>query len=314
MLTTVPASVPKLSDAVWIDLVDPTEEERQEVERGTGFSVPSKADIEEIESSSRVYMDNGVLYLSSPILEHTDCINAKVAAVGFALSKERLATLRFGKVGAFDMVLAGYEKAKPASAQEAFLKIIETIIDQAADALEHGSADLERISHASFHVEQPHRHRRAKTSEALRGALRRLGRMGDGLSHVRDTLLGLGRIATFVHEHGRPALSPADTARFDSVRADIASLDDYQAHLSNKVQFLLDATLGFINIEQNDVVKTLTVVSVVGVPPVLIAGIYGMNFHNMPELSWSFGYPYSLVLIVVSGLLPLVWFRWRGWL
>jgi len=314
MLTTIPASVPKLSDAVWIDLVNPTEEERKEVEGETRLWLPSKSDIEEIESSSRVYTENGALYLSSPILEHTDCVNAKVSAVGFVLSKEMLVTQRFGKVGAFDVVLAGYQKAKPASAQESFLKIIETIIDQAADALEHASAELEKISHASFHIEQPHRHRRAKTSEALRGALRRLGRMGDGLSHVRDTLLGLGRIATFVHEHGRPALSPADTARFDSIRADIASLDDYQEHLSNKVQFLLDATLGFINIEQNDVVKTLTVVSVVGVPPVLIAGIYGMNFRHMPELGWSFGYPFAIALIVVSGLVPLVWFKWRGWL
>jgi magnesium transporter len=80
------------------------------------------------------------------------------------------------------------------------------------------------------------------------------------------------------------------------------------------VQFLLDATLGFINIEQNDVVKALTVVSVVGVPPVLIAGIYGMNFKHMPELDWSFGYGYALILIVVSGLLPVAWFKWRGWI
>jgi magnesium transporter len=312
MLTAIPASARKLSDALWIDLLDPTAEERREVEGATNLSVPTKEEIEEIESSSRVYAENDALYLSSPILEHTDCINARVTSVGFVLSKSHLVTVRFGKVGAFDAVAASYAKAPPPSAQEAFLKIIETIVDQAADALEHASADLEKISHASFRTEYPHK--RVKTSEALRAALRRLGRMGDGLSHVRDTLLGLGRIAAFVHDNGRPALSAVDTARSNAVRADIASLDDYQEHLSNKVQFLLDATLGFINIEQNEVVKTLTVVSVVGVPPVLIAGIYGMNFKNMPELNWSLGYPYALLLIVASGLVPLVWFKWRGWI
>ena len=99
-----------------------------------------------------------------------------------------------------------------------------------------------------------------------------------------------------------------------AIRADIASLTEYQSHLSGKAQFLLDATLGFINIEQNEIVKTLTITSVVGIPPVLVAGIYGMNFHVMPELSWPLGYPMAMALIVVSGLLPLVWFKRRGWM
>jgi magnesium transporter len=139
--------------------------------------------------------------------------------------------------------------------------------------------------------------------------------MGDALSHVRDTLLGFGRIATFVHENNTTArLTDVEGARLEAVRADIASLNDYQAHLTAKVQFLLDATLGFINIEQNDVVKVLTVASVAGVPPVLIAGIYGMNFKRIPEFEWRFGYVYALVLIAVSVLIPLAWFKWRRWI
>jgi magnesium transporter len=93
-----------------------------------------------------------------------------------------------------------------------------------------------------------------------------------------------------------------------------SALTDYQVHLSGKLQFLLDATLGFISIQQNDIVKALTIASVVGVPPVLIAGIYGMNFRVMPELGWSFGYPLALAVMGVSALMPLAWFRWRGWL
>ena len=314
MLHVCPAAAAaKLSDALWIDLVDPTEEERAEVELATKICLPSKSDIEEIESSSRVYAENGGLYFSSPVLEHTDCMSAAVTAAGFVLSHGKLVTQRFGRIAAFETVMTAVSKAAPSDAGDVFLKLLETIIDQLADALEHSSAELERISHASFRADHPRRNR-AKSSDALRAALRHLGRMGDGISHVRDTLLGFGRIAAFLHENGNNKFSRGEAARSDAIRADIASLNDYQLHLSNKVQFLLDATLGFINIEQNDVVKTLTVVSVVGVPPVLVAGIYGMNFKNIPEFDWSFGYPYALILIVASGLLPLAWFKWRGWL
>ena len=98
------------------------------------------------------------------------------------------------------------------------------------------------------------------------------------------------------------------------MRQDVLSLSDYDGHISNKVQLLLDATLGLINIEQNNIIKVLTIVSVVGIPPTLIASMYGMNFKIMPELNWSWGYPYGLALIALSAVLPLVWFKWRGWI
>jgi magnesium transporter len=151
-------------------------------------------------------------------------------------------------------------------------------------------------------------------SEKLRGTLRKLGQIGDHISQIRDTLLGFGRIAAFVCETGNTVVTADERPRLLAVRADIGSLNDYQQHLSGKVQFLLDATLGFISIEQNDVVKALTIVSVVGVPPVLVAGVYGMNFVHMPELHWLFGYPFALLLMMLTGLLPLVWFKWRGWM
>jgi magnesium transporter len=141
-----------------------------------------------------------------------------------------------------------------------------------------------------------------------------VGSVAERASRIRDSLLGLGRIAAFVMEsriEGAPSVS---AARIKAIRADVASLTDYEAHLAGKVQFLLDATLGFINIEQNEIVKTLTIASVVGIPPVLVAGIYGMNFRVMPELGWSFGYPMAIGLIVVSTLIPLAWFKRRGWM
>ena len=315
MLTASPRSAPTLSDAVWIDLLDPTDDERQRVEQATKLRLPTKPAIEEIESSSRVFSEGTTLYLSTPVLEGTDCVKGLVTTVGFVLSPAQLVTLRFGRVAAIDTVTASHATVTAPSARDAFLRILEAIVEQTADALENASAELERISHAAFHAEpKGRRHGLAKAGKALRGALRQIGRMGDGISHIRDALLGLGRIAAFVQESGHVTDGEVDVARSNAIRADVASLNEYESHLSNKVQFLLDATLGFINIEQNDIVRTLTVASVVGVPPVLVAGIYGMNFKFFPELSWSYGYPYALVLIVVSALVPIAWFKWRGWM
>lgn len=320
MLTVIPPAAP-LSDAVWIDLVAPTDDERARVERETKVRLPTKAAIEEIESSSRVFVEAGAYYLSTPVLETSDCLTGSVTVIGFVLSSTRLVTLRFSSIAAFDAVAASLSSAPDLSPSDVFLKVMETLVDRIADALEHANAELERISHAAFRVEGEGRSLPAKASGALRQALRKLGRMADGLSHVRGTLLGLGRIAAFLPERkgqGEGGVASAsvtiDGGRAAVIRGDIASLNDYQAHLSNNLQFLLDATLGFINIEQNDIVKVLTVVSVVGVPPVLIAGIYGMNFKLMPELGWSFGYPYALALIVVSALVPVAWLKWRGWM
>jgi magnesium transporter len=314
MLLVIPGSVGTLSDAVWIDLLNPTDDERRQVEQATKLRLPTQGEIEEIESSSRVFSEGAASYLSTPVLESMDSANGAVTTVGFVLSSSQLLTLRFGHVAAFDEVALAFAKTAPPSAHDAFLKILESIVEQTADALEHASAELEQISHAAFRADRVGRRKLAKTGEALRAALRKIGRMGDGISHISNALVGVGRVAAFAHEnanHGAPA---ADQAWMAAIRGDIASLNDYQASLSAKVQFLLDATLGFISIEQNEIFKALTVVSVVGVPPVLIAGIYGMNFRHMPELDWSLGYPFAVALIVASALVPFAWFKWRGWI
>jgi len=191
---------------------------------------------------------------------------------------------------------------------------VPPLVDRAADSLEHCSSELDALSHRAFHSERVQRRALKSVSEKLHATLRKLGQIADRISQIRDTLLGFGRIAAFVCETGTNVVSADERPRLLAVRSDVSSLNDYQLHLSGKVQFLLDATLGFISIEQNDVVKALTIVSVVGVPPVLVAGVYGMNFAHMPELHWLFGYPFALLLMLVTGLLPLLWFKWRGWM
>ena len=313
MLRSHPEAKEPWSESTWIDLCDATEDERMAVERATKLRVPTREAIHEIETTSRVYTENGAMYLSTPLPASPNA-SEPLSAVGFVLTRQRLITVRFAPNAVLDGLFKGCEGPLSHSACEIFMRVLEALVDRAADRLEQCSAMLDDLSHRAFHSERARKGQVKANSEKLRATLRKLGQIGDHISQLRDTLLGFGRIAAFVCETGNSVLSADEQPRLKAVRADITSLNDYQQHLSGKVQFLLDATLGFISIEQNDVVKTLTIVSVVGVPPVLVGGIYGMNFEHMPELHWQLGYPFAILLMVVTGLAPLVWFKWRGWM
>ncbi len=298
-----------LATAAWIDLFQPTEEEIERVTRATGFRIPRESEISEIESSSRLGFKESAYYLSTPLVAPQENGDLRLTSVGFVLSSRVLLTVRFAALASFDAAHEAGAAAQVRSAEDAFLRIIELIVDRSADKLEHSGAECDDLSRGAFSASA-----RDTISANLRSALRRVGAVADRTSRVRDALQGLGRVAAYVTESGFAGAPALSGARLKAIRADVASLTDYEAHLSGKVQFLLDATLGFINIEQNEIVKTLTIASVVGIPPVLVVGIYGMNFRVMPELNWRFGYPMALLLIVVTALLPLVWFKRRGWL
>ena len=312
MLRSLPDAPEPWSESIWIDLCSPSDDERTAVERATGLRVPDQSAVHEIETSSRVYTENDALYLSTPIPASANA-SQPLSAVGFVLSRRLLLSVRFSENPVFDSLFQS-SQGTPRSACDVFLRILEALVDRAADTLEHCSSELDGLSQRAFHAERVRRRAVKTASEKLRATLRTLGQIGDHISQIRDTLLGFGRIAAFVCETGGTLVGPDERPRLLAIRADISSLNDYQQHLAGKVQFLLDATLGFISIEQNDVVKALTIVSVVGVPPVLVAGVYGMNFAHMPELQWAFGYPFALLMMLFTGLLPLAWFKWRGWM
>jgi magnesium transporter len=300
---------PGEADAVWIDLLEPSDEEIERVRRATGLRVPTEAQVSEIESTSRLAFEAGAFYLSAPLVAPADG-ELRATPVGFVLGPKVLLTVRFGPLPSFD---AAHEEATAhprQDAAESLLRIFEIVVDRAADAFERSAAACDGLARDVFRGGRG----RAKRTVKLSAALRRIGDAAEEISRIRDELLGLGRLAAYLMESGMPGAPVLSPARLKAIRADITSLADYEAHLSGKVQFLLDATLGFINIEQNEIVKTLTIASVVGIPPVLVAGIYGMNFRVMPELRWALGYPFALALIVVTALLPLVWFKRRGWM
>lgn len=303
-----------VSSAVWIDLLQPTAEEIAQVSAATGLRVPTEGQVSEIESSSRLAFEGGAFYLSAPLVAVDADGEHELTPVGFVLSSQVLLTIHFGPLAAFEAYRDESAARPPDNAEEALLRIFELIVDRAADNLEHAGAACDELSRAAFGGGRARAKGTTKIATKLSAALRRIGATAERISRLRDELLGLGRIGAYLVESGIAGAPRVNTLRLKGIRADIASLTDYEGHLSGKLQFLLDATLGFINIEQNEIVKTLTIASVVGIPPVLVAGIYGMNFRVMPELRWALGYPMALALIIVSGLVPLWWFKRRGWM
>lgn len=224
-------------------------------------------------------------------------------------------TVRFESITVFET----YKKeiGKPGcvhpSAAGAFVGLLEAIVDRYADHLEQVGAKLDQASMAIFRDDSG-RALGAAGGMSLREIVRAIGREGDFTSKVRDSLMGIGRIVPYADARGADWMPPEVHARLGTLKQDILSLNDYDAYLTTKVQFLLDATLGLVNIEQNNIMKVLTVVTVAALGPTLVASWYGMNFKNIPEYDWAFGYPYAIILGLVTGLAPLVWFRLRRWL
>lgn len=303
------------SEIIWIDLLDPAEDEKQFVERVLGIRVPSERSLGEIEASSRLITDHDRLYLSSPAVRLADNNEAEITNIGFVIGPKVLVTVRFAQLTTFDDVMTRI--GTDTSLQNGmcvFTALLEAMIERGADVLEHLGAKTDRLSRGVFRGGPVRSKRPVRSSRRLREALENIGELADRLAKARDVLLGVGRVASFADDVGNEWITSASKRRLEAVSKDVASLGDYETRLSDKIQLLLDAVLGFINIQQNDLFKILTIVSVVGVPPTILVGVWGMNFKEMPELSWTFGYPLAWAAIIASGLLPVLWFKRHGWL
>ena len=278
--------------------------------RETGLAIPSEADINEIESSSRLATRDGALYLSMPLVSRPET-EPRSVSVGFVLSPERLITVRFAPSRLFDHFMERESRGRRArSSAHILVGLLEAIVDRQADALEQVKAELETISHRIFCDDMAAASGRKREDRHAAATLVTLGRVGDLISHIRESQVGAGRIVPYVRDCGRLAAEGPEAAAATRCASDIASLNDFDTHLNDKLQFLLDATLGFINIAQNNVMKVLTVASVVGIPPVLVAGIYGMNFKSCRNTTGPGAMPTGLGLIIVTrpdpaGHLPL---------
>ena len=314
MLKLHPESSGRDGGTAWIDLFDPTSEEVAEAARISGLKIPSRDALEEIESSSRLRFEHDTLYLSMTVAAHAEQNEIAPTPVGFVLNPRVLVTIRYTALHGFERARHQLDRGDCAPTPVAiFTMLLESMVDYVADVLQEIAAELNGISRGVFQQRAfaPQRNA-ALHGRALRRTMLDVGQRGERLSQYREGLLGLQRIVTFAAEKGHDWLPEDVRARLGTVSAELVSLTDFEGHLTGKVQFLLDAVLGFINTEQNDIFKVLTIVSVVGIPPTLIAGIYGMNFQ-VPEYHWAYGYAWGLTLIVLSTLIPIAWFKWRGW-
>ena len=309
------ARIATLQSAAWIDLMNVTADEAVLVQAATGLHVASRAELQEIETSSRLGYTAGALYLSAPLVTPSGTADGPAAPIGFALSPRCLITVRFAPSRAIDDFIARVERAEAVlpGPVHIFVSLLEALVDRLADRLEQTTTDLDAVSRRIFQGDLAAGGPPRQSDAVLRDALKVVGQAGNLVSHIRDSLLGIARLLPYTEQMAGEWIPAELHPRFQTLRQDIVSLSDYDAQVLNKVQLLLDATLGFINIAQNNIIKLLTVVSVVGIPPTLVASLYGMNFKDMPELSWSWGYPYGLALIVISAVVPLIWFWRRGW-
>ena len=304
------------SDAVWIDLRDPTPTEIASVERALGIEIPTREEMREIEASSRLYTEASYLVMTAPVIHRATAEIPESGAVTFVLLPNVLVTVRFIDPMPFAQFARRVERnpALAASAQVVLLGLLESVTDRLADILEQAQTDMERVSREIFGTRADAAAAKGPRRKGpdLQDMLRRVGRGGDVASKARDSLLGLSRIALFLAAQAE--LRKETKARIKTLSRDIGSITDHAQFLAGKVNFLLDATLGLINIEQNAIIKIFTVAAVAFLPPTLIASIYGMNFEFMPELHWAHGYLWAIGLMVLSAIVPMWFFRRRGWL
>lgn len=309
---TIPA------DVTWIDALKPDTKEIEFLERCLGIEVPTLESLSEIETSSRLSKKKDRLFLSTPACYRTASGLPRTSPLGLALSKTLLLTVRFRPLEPLDQLHQSLatQASLPAGGHGALVTVLDAIVEHLADEIERIGADLDHLSEAIFGSDGPARHehhRREKSGEHLRFLLRKVGRAGEHAGKISEVLLGMDRLLTFVIANSAGFVPDEGRAELKSLKRSLDSLDDYQTHVTEKIHFLLDATLGLTNIDQNEIFRVLTAVSVVGIPPTFIASLYGMNFKSIPELDWSFGYAYALGLITLSAILPIVWFKRQGW-
>jgi magnesium transporter len=318
------APVPAVpEDAVWLDLVEPTAAEEAAVEKALGIDIPTREELAEIEASSRLYQEDGAAFMTANLIRRGENDRPESSPVTFIIKDNRLITIRYHHPQAFPAYVK--RAMKPQSTAMTgwgiYISLLEAVIDRAADHLERVGLIVEETSRRTFgagRTLEGQQKRKRRRDVNLQELIENIGEEGDFTSKMRESLVSIGRIVAFMQaltEQMKQTREMKDNrARINILRRDIQSLTDHASFLSGKISFLLDAVLGLINIEQNGIIKIFSVAAVVFLPPTLVASVYGMNFRVMPELGWIYGYPLALGFMVLSAILPFLYFKQKGWL
>lgn len=300
-------------NTIWIDLLNPTREEEKLVEAFLCMEIPTREEMHEIEVSSRLRHEDGNFFMTASMVTKVDTSAPETHAVTFILTDHVFVSIRYVDATSFRRFVNNAPKlvARDHDGISLFLGLIESVVDRMADILERLDRDIDRITKDIFRNPEKRESGMRNTDYLL--VLDRIGRCGDLSSKIHESMVTYGRVMAFASHHKKLHL-PEYLETLDVIRKDITGLTDHCTYLTGRVQFLLDATLGMISIQQNVVFKVLSILSLVLMPPTLVAGIYGMNFHLIPELDWHWGYPLSLLLMLFVAILPYAYLKKRKYL
>jgi magnesium transporter len=297
-------------DVLWLDMLDPTDGERHAVDRCLGMALPTRADMEEIEASSRLFLRDGGAFMTVLAVANSESQNPVADAITFVLAHQKLVTIRFIDPQSFRTLAARCERETVTAtcAEDVLMTLLDLIVDRMADALERIGAAVDEISREIFNPELSS----GQSTTNFQDVLRRCGQKNDLTGKVRESLLTIARMLSFLsHETEGKSLKDV-RSRIKTLTRDIQSLQDHSSHVTTRLGYLLEATLGLINIDQNNIIKIMSVSALMFLPPTLIASL--VNFKFMPQLDWTFGYPLTLALMVGSAVMSYFYFRRRGWL
>ena len=299
-----------LKEALWIDLLNPSKEEEDLVEHYLNLGIPTREEMVEIEQSSRLYKENGILFMTAIMIAQHESSEPILDPVSFILTSQQLITIRYIEPKSFKILSSKLQKLDMSSydALSLLLDLYDVTIDRLADSLELVGHRLDEYSKNIF---RPENNNSVKLD--YRHLMQQIGANGDLNTKARESLVTFNRLIVFFG-HIEEIIDNDKSSRLVSLSKDIGSLSDHANFLSTKVNFLLDATLGMVNIEQNNIIKIFSVAAVIFLPPTLVASIYGMNFHFMPELDWKYGYLFAVGLILLAAYLPFKFFKHKKWL
>ena len=310
--------------AVWLDLVEPTHDEEVAVETFLGIDIPTRGELAEIEASSRLYQEDGAAFMTANLIRRGDDERPESSPVTFIIKGNQLITIRYHHPQAFPVYIkqAMKPQATAMTGWGVLISLLEAVVDRAADHLERVGAIVDdtskQVFDTSFVNRRPRKERRRRKPKNLEELLGKVGEEGDFTSKMRESLVSIGRMVTFmqaiIDQTRLTKEMKENRARIKILQRDIVSLTDHASFQSGKISFLLDAVLGMISIQQNGIIKIFSVAAVVFLPPTLVASVYGMNFTHMPEIPWTYGYPFAIGLMVASAILPFLYFKRKGWL
>ena len=318
-LEVTPHSPPtEAAGALWLDLINPTRDEDHFVEHLLGVEIPTREEAQEIEVSARLYHEDGAEFMTMTGVSQLESDAPATTPITFVLKGDTLVTIRYAQPKPFFTYATRAQKAGAVpciTSEQVMLGLVEALVERMAEALEKTGRNLERLSRQVFRYKPPDG--KASKSRDFQAIIEEIGARGDLIAMIRESLVSLNRLLAYHNTTGRAAAEGPNkdaVAWVRDMQQDVAALSDHASYLPNKTNFLLDATLGLINLEQNQIIKIFSIAAVCLMPPTLVASSYGMNFKNMPELEWLVGYPYALLLMLITAIIPFVWFRRKGWL